>query len=152
MPISVGEPAPDFTLAGTGGRTYSLAEHRGRTVVVVFYPGDGTPVCTRQLNDYNRELARLTARGADVLAISPQTVESHERFAAAEGGFAFPLLSDPDKEVGKAYGIIGPLGLYRRSVFVVDRDGIVRWRHSGLTGVTYQPIDAIEEAVADLVP
>ena len=150
MPIAVGETAPDFTLAGTDGRDYSLADHRGRPVVVVFYPGDGTPVCTRQLNDYNRQLRRLTDRGVDVLAISPQTVASHEAFAAAEGGFGFPLLSDPDKEVGRAYGIIGPLGLYRRSVFVVDAHGVVRWRHSGITGMTYQPIDDIDDAVAAL--
>jgi peroxiredoxin Q/BCP len=150
VPIAVGETAPEFTLAGTGGREYTLSELRGRTVVLVFYPGDGTPVCTRQLNDYNRELGRLTARGADVLAISPQTVESHEQFARAEGGFGFPLLSDADKSAGRAYGIIGPLGFYRRSVFVIDGDGVVRWRHSGLTGVTFQPLDAIEEAVAAL--
>lgn len=150
MPIAVGETAPDFTLAGTGGRDHALSDHRGRTVVVVFYPGDGTPVCTRQLNDYNRELERLTAHGAVVLAISPQSVESHEAFAENQGGFAFPLLSDPDRAVGRAYGIIGPLGFYRRSVFVIDGGGVVRWRHSGLTGVTYQPIDAIEAAVKAL--
>jgi peroxiredoxin Q/BCP len=151
VPIAVGERAPDFTLAGTGGRDYSLADYRGRTVVLVFYPGDGTPVCTRQLNDYNRQLERLTVRHVDVLAISPQSLESHEAFAAAEGGFAFPLLSDADKAVGRTYGIIGPLGLYRRSVFVVDGEGIVRWRHSGLTGATYQRLDDIEAAVAALV-
>jgi peroxiredoxin Q/BCP len=150
VPIAVGEKAPDFLLPGTGGREYSLSEHRGRTVVLVFYPGDGTPVCTRQLNDYNRELGRLTAYGVDVLAVSPQSVESHEAFARAEGGFGFPLLSDADKAVGRRYGIIGPLGLYRRSVFVVDATGVVRWRHSGLTGATYQQFDAIEDAVLAL--
>jgi peroxiredoxin Q/BCP len=151
VPIGVAEKAPDFTLPGTGGRDYALADFRGRPVVLVFYPGDGTPVCTRQLNDYNRQLARLTARGVDVVAISPQSIKSHEAFAAAEGGFAFPLLSDADKSVGRAYGIIGPLGLYRRSVFVVDGDGVVRWRHSGITGTTYQPLDDIEAAVLALV-
>ena len=147
MPVAVGENAPDFTLPGTGGRDYTLAEYRGRTVVLVFYPGDATPVCTRQLASYNAELHRLDDVGAQVLAISPQSVESHERFSCEQGGFAFPLLADTDKSVGTAYGIIGPLGLYRRSVFVVDRGGVVRWRHSGITGVTYRPIDEIAEAV-----
>ena len=146
-PIAVGEKAPGFTLAGTGGRHYSLADHAGSTVVLVFYPGDATPVCTRQLTDYNASLHRLDDVGAKVLAISPQSVESHERFSCEQGGFSFPLLADTDKKVGQAYGIIGPLGLYRRSVFVIDGDGVVRWRHSGITGATYRPVDEIADAV-----
>lgn len=149
-PLATGEPAPDFTLPGTGERDYTLSSFRGTPVVLVFYPGDGTPVCTRQLNAYNRELAALEGTGAAVLAISPQSVESHEQFSCAQGGFGFPLLADVDKEVGRRYGIIGPLGLYRRSIFVVDRDGVIRWRHSGLTGATYQPVSRIREAVAAL--
>ena len=62
-----------------------------------------------------------------MLAMSPQSIESHERFAAKQGGFAFPLLADVDKAVGRAYGIVGPLGFYRRAAFVVDAAGVVRW-------------------------
>ena len=92
---------PDFTLPGTGGRSYSLSEYRGQPVVLVFYPGDNTPVCTKQLNAYTDDIGQFADVGAQVLAISPQSVESHEGFAAKHG-FAFPLLADADKKVGRA--------------------------------------------------
>jgi peroxiredoxin Q/BCP len=111
MPIpAVGDEAPDFTLDGTGDRTYTLSEFRGQAVVLVFYPGDATPVCTRQLNSYNDDIGEFETLGAQVLALSPQGVESHEKFSCKQGGFKFPLLADTDKEVGRAYGILGPLG------------------------------------------
>lgn len=146
-PLCPGTPAPAFTLAGTGGRSYTMSQARGHVVVLVFYPGDGTPVCTRQLTSYNDEFDRLEGLGATVWALSPQDVASHERFSCEQGGFKFPLLADIDKSVGQAYGIIGPLGLYRRSVFVVDRDGVIAWSHSGITGVTYRSVGEIEAAV-----
>ena len=77
-------------------------------------------MCTRQLVTYTDEIAAFADVGAQVLALSPQSVESHREFAADNGGFAFPLLADEGKAVGLAYGIVGPLGFYRRSVFVVD--------------------------------
>ncbi len=93
----------------------------------MFYPGDDTPVCTRQLNTYTNDIDAFGAVGAQVLAISPQSVESHEKFACKQEGFAFPLLADTQKIVGDAYGILGPLGFYRRSAFVVDASGVVRY-------------------------
>jgi peroxiredoxin Q/BCP len=98
MSISVGDTAPDFTLPATGGRSISLSDFRGQPVVIVFYPGDDTPVCTKQLCSYNNELAQFADVGAQVLAISAQDIESHERFAAKHQ-FTFPLLSDTDKAV-----------------------------------------------------
>ena len=92
--------------------------------MLVFYPGDNTPVCTKQLNAYTSDIGEFTDVGAQILAISPQNVESHEGFSSKQGGFAFPLLADTDKKVGEAYGILGPLGFYRRSVFVVDGEGV----------------------------
>jgi peroxiredoxin Q/BCP len=145
--IRVGDPAPDFTLPGTGGRSYTLSEYRGRPVVLVFYPGDNTPVCTRQLNSYTEGIADFGEVDAQVLAISPQDVESHEGFSAAQGGFPFPLLADVDKEVGGAYGILGPLGFYRRSAFVVDREGIVRYAHRAVSGMTFRSTAELVEAV-----
>ena len=144
---AVGDPAPDFTLPGTGGRDYTLSEYRGQPVVVVFYPGDNTPVCTVQLNQYTDDFSRFEGVGAQVLAISPQDVASHEEFAAAQGGFAFPLLADVDKRVGEAYGILGPVGFYKRSVFVVDAEGIVRYAHRATAGLTYRPVAELVEAV-----
>src|SRR5206468_363015 len=123
--VRVGQAAPSFTLPGTdsteaGRRDYSLEEYRGQPVVLVFYPGDNTPVCTEQLNQYTSDIAKFAEVGAQLLAISPQSVKSHDGFACKQGGFGFPLLADEDKAVGTAYGIIGPVGFYRRSVFVID--------------------------------
>jgi peroxiredoxin Q/BCP len=147
MAVRAGSVAPDFTLPGTGGRDYTLREYRGTPVVLVFYPGDSTPVCTKQLNQYTSDIARFDEAGAQVLAISPQSVESHERFSEEQGGFAFPLLADEQKEVGKAYGIIGPVGFYRRSVFVVDKDGIIRYAHRAVGGTSFRSTNELVAAV-----
>jgi peroxiredoxin Q/BCP len=80
-----------------------------------------------------------------VLAVSPQSVASHDSFSCDQGGFAFPLLADEDKVAGGAWGVLGPLGFYRRSAFVVDADGIVRYVHRAVAGLTFR---ATEELVA----
>jgi peroxiredoxin Q/BCP len=149
---SEGEQAPDFTLAGTDGteeghRDYSLSDYKGEVVVLAFYPGDNTPVCTRQLNTYTAEIDQFRDVDATILAISPQTVESHDGFSEKQGGFAFPLLADTDKAVGKQYGVLGPVGFYRRSVFVIDGDGIVRYAHRAVAGLSFRPTAEIVEAV-----
>ena len=146
MALSVGDKAPDFTLPGTGGRDHSLSEHLGQPVVLVFYPGDDTPVCTRQLNSYNDELAQFEKVGAKVLAISSQDVASHEDFAARHG-FGFPLLADTDKKVAALYGALGPLGFPRRSVFVVDAAGTIRYAHRAVAGLTFRPVEELIAAV-----
>jgi len=153
--VSVGDPAPDFTLPGTDGtpeghRDYTLSAYRGEVVVLVFYPGDNTPVCTRQLNTYTEEIAEFDEVDAHILALSPQSVDSHDGFSAKQGGFAFPLLADADKAVARAYGVLGPVGFYRRSIFVVDSGGILRHAHRAVAGLTFRPtaelIDAIRKA------
>ena len=98
-------------------------------MVLAFYPADDTPVCTAQLNEYTRTIGEFERLDAAVLAISPQSPESHRAFAAAQDGFAFPLLSDEDLSVGRTYGVLGLLDLYRRSTFVIDASGMVRYAH-----------------------
>ena len=152
MAAVIGEPAPDFVLPGTTGREdgrrdYTLEEYLGRPVVLVFYPGDNTPVCTRQLTAYTNDIDDFAKVDAQILAISPQSVESHEGFSCKQGGFAFPLLADEDKEVGRAYGTIGPLGFYRRSAFVIDTTGVLRYAHRALAGLTFRPTDELIAAV-----
>ena len=93
--VAIGADAPDFTLPGTDGtdegrRDYTLSEFRGQPVVLVFYPGDNTPVCTRQLNSYTAEIDEFEGVGAQVLALSPQDIASHDGFADKQGGFGFP--------------------------------------------------------------
>jgi thioredoxin-dependent peroxiredoxin len=149
MSVSVGDRAPAFALAGTGAKTYSLADYAGTPVVLVFYPGDETPVCTKQLCSYNNDLAQFENLGAQVLAISPQGVESHEKFSAKHM-FTFPLLADTDKAVNEAYGTLGPLGFSRRSVFIIDGAGVVRYAHRAIAGLTFRSVKELTEALAGL--
>ncbi len=142
MSLGVGDRAPEFTLAGTGGREYSLSDFAGRAVVIVFYPGDETPVCTKQLNSYNEGLGRFEELDAQIIGVSAQDVDSHEAFSGKHG-FDFPLLADTDKAVAGAYGTLGPLGFPRRSVFIVDRDGVVRYAHRAIAGLTYRPVEEL---------
>ncbi len=144
--ISVGDTAPDFTLPGTGGQDYSLIDFAGQPVVLVFYPGDDTPVCTKQLNSYNRDIKQFTEMNAQVIGISAQDVSSHEGFANKHG-FTFPLLADVDKDVAGLYGTLGPIGFPRRSVFIIDSTGIVRYAHRAIAGLTFRPV---KELVAEL--
>ena len=146
MAISVGDLAPDFTLPGTGGREYSLSSFLGQPVVLVFYPGDDTPVCTKQLNSYNNELSAFDTVGAQVLAISAQDVSSHDEFSSKHG-FKFPLLADTDKTVAGLFGTVGPLGYPRRSVFVIDAQGIIRYAHKAIAGLTFRPVEELVAAV-----
>lgn len=146
MAVGVGDEAPDFTLPGTGGISYTLSEMRGAPVVLAFYPGDNTPVCTKQLDSYQGDLGNFEAVGAKMIGISPQSVASHDEFSCKRG-YAFPLLADEDKKVGEAYGVVGPLGFYRRCVFVVDSQGIIRYAHRAIAGLTFKSSAELIEAV-----
>ncbi len=144
--VDIGDAAPDFELPGTGGKTYKLSDYRGRKLILAFYPGDFTAVCTKQFCSYRDQGDRLDQLGADVLGISPQSVESHERFTQ-EKSLNVPLLADEDKAVAKAYGVLaGPV--VRRAVFVIDEQGIIRHRKVTLVGLSFESVDDLEQAVA----
>jgi peroxiredoxin Q/BCP len=144
--VDVGDAAPDFELPGTGGKTYKLSDYRGRKLVLAFYPGDFTAVCTKQFCSYRDQSEKLDQIGADVLGISPQSVESHERFTQ-EKSLNVPLLADEDKAVAKAYGVLaGPM--VRRAVFVIDEGGIIRHRKVTLVGLSFESVDDLAQAVA----
>ncbi|MBM3666547.1 MAG: peroxiredoxin [Actinobacteria bacterium] len=143
---AVGQPAPPFELPGTGGRAYRLSDFEDSGVILVFYPGDFTPVCSKQFCSYRDDGDRIEALGFPMVGISPQSVDSHERWAAANG-LQVPLLSDEGKRVARAYRVLGPGGFVRRSVFLVDEDGIVRYRHVALFGLRYQDVSDLERAV-----
>jgi len=154
--LAIGATAPDFTLPGvlvTGGTAergdYTLSAQRGKPVVLAFYPGDNTTVCTRQLCSYTSGLDAFTGLGATVWGISPQDVDSHEGFAR-KYDLGFPLLADVALGVTRQYGIgLGGVGL-RRSVFVIDGDGIVRWKHVTLVGLTFPKPETITAKLAAL--
>src|SRR5450432_238281 len=142
MSIGVGDKAPAFELPATGGSTISLAAFAGKAVVLVFYPGDDTSVCTKQLSSYSQELDAFEALDAQILGISAQSVDSHEMFAGKHG-LKFPLLADTDKAVASLYGTLGPLGFPRRSVFIIDKHGVVRYAHRAIAGLTYRPVSEL---------
>jgi peroxiredoxin Q/BCP len=162
--VDVGDAAPDFELAGTGGRTYRLSDHRGENVILAFYPGDATPGCTAQFCSYRDNADRLDRLDAVVLGISSQSVDSHERWAR-EQSLNVPLLADENLEVANRYGVVGwagPLGKLfglkgstggryaMRAIFLVDGEGIVRHRHVSRTGASFQTVGDLERAVAAL--
>ena len=162
--VEVGDAAPDFELPGTEGMTFRLSERRGRNVVLAFYPGDATTVCTRQFCSYRDEAERLDRLDAEVVGISPQSVDSHERWVE-ERQLNVPLLADEDLAVSRRYGVtgwVGPFGklarlpdapggrYVMRATFIVDGEGIVRHRHVSRTGVTFQSVGDIEAALATL--
>ena len=129
--LSPGEAAPDFTLPDADGKPVSLADYRGRTVVVYFYPAASTPGCTKEACDFRDNLAELNDAGIDVVGISPDAPAKLAKFRDTQA-LTFPLLSDVDKTVLTAYGAYGEKQLYGktvvgviRSTFVVDPDGTI---------------------------
>jgi peroxiredoxin Q/BCP len=144
--VDVGDAAPDFTLPGTEGKDYSLSDYRGRKLILAFYPGDFTTTCTKQFCSYRDEGERLDQLGAAVLGISPQSVDSHERFVK-EKSLNVPLLADEDKAVARAYGVLaGPL--VRRAIFIVDEEGVIRHRKVAIVGLSFESVDDLEQALA----
>jgi thioredoxin-dependent peroxiredoxin len=128
--------APAFDLANQRGERFSSAALKGRPYVLYFYPKDDTPGCTKEACDFRDSLARLSRSGVEVVGVSPDSTESHERFAR-KYGLSFTLLSDDDKNVARAYGVWVKKRNYgreymgiERSTFLVDAKGVVRraWR------------------------
>lgn len=157
MPKSpaIGQVAPEFTLPGVvladgaaERRDFTLSAQRGRPLVLAFYPGDETAVCTRQLCSYSAGLDRFATLGATVWGISPQGVESHESFARHHG-LRLPLLADTGLAVASRYGItVGRV--LRRSVFLLDGEGVLRWKHVAMLGLTFQGLETLAEQLGRL--
>ncbi|MFE5558368.1 peroxiredoxin [Streptomyces sp. NPDC056544] len=152
----IGSVLGEFRLSGgrLTGETfrrgdYSLREQRGNPVVLAFYPSDDTPVCTAQLCSYSDGLEELQSTGAVVWGISAQSIDSHERFARARQ-LRMPLLSDPDRAVARSLGITAPLIGLRRSVFIIDADGRLHWKHVTAVGATFPPAAALASQLAAL--
>jgi peroxiredoxin Q/BCP len=144
----VGDEAPDFELEGTDG-PFRLSEHRGERVILLFYPGDNTLVCTRQFCSYRDNPEAFAALGVTAVGVSSQSVESHRDFRDKHG-LNVPLLADTDGAVAKAYGATRPVGGTNRVVVIVDEAGIVRYRHDPLVGLGYQTVEDLREALDSL--
>ncbi|ETK32264.1 peroxiredoxin [Microbispora sp. ATCC PTA-5024] len=130
MAVEVGQIAPDFTLKDQHGAPVRLADLRGRRVVLVFYPLSFSPVCHGELAALRDELVPAAPEDVEVLAVSVDSMYSQRAWADQEG-FPFPLLSDfwPHGEVARAYGVLDEeRGLARRGTFILDGEGVVRWK------------------------
>ncbi|HLM09963.1 MAG TPA: peroxiredoxin [Thermoleophilaceae bacterium] len=144
----LGDPAPDFELDGTEGR-FRLSEHRGERVVLLFYPGDDTPVCTRQFCSYRDNAEAFGSLDATVVGISSGGLDSHRSFSSRHD-LNVPLLVDAGSRVAKLYGAHRPVVGTRRAVVIVDEGGVVRHRHDHLLGLDFQTVDDLREALESL--
>lgn len=130
-PLPVGTTAPDFALPDASGQTVRLSDFRGRPVVLVFYPLDWSPGCSQQLDLYQSERAEFDRRGAQLLAISVDSIYSHGAWAAVRG-ISFPLLADfnPRGAVAKRYNVWREDdGFSERALYIVDPEGVIRYAH-----------------------
>jgi len=123
---TINSPAPDFTLPDGDGNQWCLSEQRGKVVVLLFYPGDETPICTKQMCSVRDRWDDYTATGAEVVGISSDSVESHRKFSEHHK-LPLRLLSDADANVATLYGARSLIpGKVARSVFVIDSNGVLR--------------------------
>mgnify|MGYP001823068835 CR=1 FL=1 len=149
MPIQEGTPAPAFSLPGSDGKTHTLADYAGRTVIIYFYPKDDTPGCTKESCRFAELNDQLQAQDVTVLGVSKDTLASHDRFIA-KFGLPFVLLSDPETSMMRDYGAWGEKSLYGkkvmgtiRSTVVIGPDGTVRKHWPKVTKAGEHPDDVM---------
>lgn len=145
----IGATAPEFSLSDGDGKTWRLSDHRGKVVVLLFYPGDETPVCTRQMCSVRDRWEDYAATGAEVVGLSTNSVESHKNFAEHHN-LPLRLLADVDRKVADAYGAKSLVpGKVARSVFVIDANGIIRYRDVRPLGLFRPKDDEIINAIRE---
>lgn len=144
---NIGSPATDFALSDGDGNPWRLSDHRGKVVVLLFYPGDETPVCTRQMCSVRDRWEDYQATGAEVVGLSTNSVESHKNFVEHHK-LPLRLLADSDRRVADAYGAKSLIpGKVARSVFVIDADGVIRYRDVRPLGLFRPKDDEIIAAI-----
>ena len=131
MSLKIGDKAPDFALQSSMGDTVRLSDYSGKNyVVLIFYPGDETPGCTKQLCAVRNDFARFQAKNVKVFGVNPADIASHRKFVERQA-FPFPLLVDPHRETAKAYGCVAALFI-KRTVFVIDPGGVIVYIKQGM--------------------
>ena len=145
----VGEAAPDFELDGTSGR-FRLADHRGEKVMLLFYPGDETKVCTKQFCSYRDNAEAFGSLGVTAVGISGKNVDSKKSFSENHG-LNVPLLADPDGEVSRSYGADSNLAKStKRAVVVIDEEGRIAHRHENVMGLGFQTVADLKQTLESL--
>ncbi len=129
--LQPGDKAPDFTGTDENGRSISLADYKGKKLILFFYPKDNTPGCTAEACNLRDNYQLLKSKGFELLGVSPDGADAHQKFKE-KFNLPFPLLADTDKTVLKAYGAWGPKSMYgkifdgvNRSTFVIDENGVI---------------------------
>ncbi len=147
--LNVGDQAPDFELEGTNG-PFKLSDHRGERIVLLFYPGDDTTVCTKQFCSYRDNDADMSSLNAKVVGISTGTVASKEAFVAKHG-LKTELLADEDGAVAERYGIFAKrLKMAKRTVFIIDEQGRIAHKHGNLLSLSYDDVGSLKAALEKL--
>ena len=159
--VAIGKTLPKtvlkLPLALSGGTTAALADYAGKWLVLYFYPKDSTPGCTTEGLDFNALLPKFRKLGAEVLGASRDSVKSHDNFRAKQG-FRFPLASDPDEALCRAFGVIQPKKLYGRefigvvrSTFLIGPDGVLRreWRGVKVPGHAAVVLEALGHCLSN---
>jgi len=147
--VNVNEPAPDFNLQDGDGNEWRLSDQRGKVVVLLFYPGDETPICTKQMCSVRDRWEDYTRTGAEVVGISSDSVESHRKFADHHE-LPLRLLSDKDRAAATLYGARSFIpGRVARSVFVIDPQGVLRYSDVRPVGLIRPKDDAIIAAIKE---
>ncbi|MGH9406295.1 MAG: redoxin domain-containing protein [Terriglobia bacterium] len=154
MPLNVGDAAPDFKLSSTTGEQggeFQLSAHRGKNVVILFYPLDFTPVCQSELAAFEGEIAQFGSAGTQVVAISTDTVFTHKAFQRELGGVSYPVASDrwPYAGIATAYGVFPPSKhsipyVNDRAIFIVDKNGKIAWSKIYEIGTMPEPDEVLE--------
>jgi thioredoxin-dependent peroxiredoxin len=143
--LKVGDTAPDFTKPWTGEGDFTLSDRRGEWLILAFYPGDETAVCTKQFCDYRDNSAKLDSLESEMFGISPQGVDSHDSFISHHD-LNLPLIADEDLSVADAYGVkLGPS--LRRSIFIVDPDGKIAYTDVKLLGLSFADTESVAKAL-----
>lgn len=146
---AVGEQAPDFALEGTDG-AFTLSEHRGEKVLLLFYPGDETTVCTKQFCSYRDNAEAFGALGVTAVGISGKDVESKRSFAG-NNDLNVPLLADADLAVAKAYGAYaGMMKMTKRAAIIVGENGTIAHRHDHALGLDFQTVADLKQTLEAL--
>lgn len=148
MSVNIGDSAPLFTLPDEQGKPFALEQQRGQRVLLVFYPGDETPVCTKQLCDYRDGIEAFQGLEVKVVGISRDDADSHQRFKAHHD-LPFPLLTDADLNVAAMYDCKSMLGM-RRGLFLIDAEGVIRYQHVESVALFRRQRDEVLDAIRAL--
>jgi peroxiredoxin len=146
--LKLNDKAPDFSLADDQGKQFTLSDHEGEKILLVFYPGDNTPVCTKQLCDYRDGIEAFEGLGVKVVGISNDGADSHQAFRKKHH-LPFTLLSDPHLKVAALYDSKGIMGM-KRSVFLVDEEGFVRYLHIEAVALFRRKREELLQVITDL--